>query len=269
MARRCAEGWASRFSSPAIRASTQRLLTAEQLETIRDVALPDTMTLLAELRGRLIRFGEESAEHARIANEDLFERRECYKVSRGQEQALVDPALIAAKRKADADLRARRDEGQKARREIGDPWTDIAHGANRQKGALSRPIPMRRHVPACSPNLFGLRTRAGACRAKNAPSRIASACRNTPTAVSRFSRSACWTPTRLPDLEAVLLEFWLTKLREHLHGRRAGYQCFPRQGIAAKPSRRGCPQSKLADAGLSQAICGMAAWRRSVPATIR
>ena len=78
--------------------TTQRLLTAEQLETLRDVNLPETLLLFSELRGRLIRFTEESAEHTRIANDLLFGIENSYKAYRGEEKALVDPALIAAKR---------------------------------------------------------------------------------------------------------------------------------------------------------------------------
>src|SRR6202000_88987 len=46
--------------------STQRLMTAEQLETLRDVNLPETLILFSELRGRLLRFSEENGERARI-----------------------------------------------------------------------------------------------------------------------------------------------------------------------------------------------------------
>ena len=78
--------------------STQRLLTADQLASLRDLALPETLILLSELRGRLIRFTEESADHARIANDLLFGIENSFKAYHGEEKALVDPALITAKR---------------------------------------------------------------------------------------------------------------------------------------------------------------------------
>src|SRR6185312_9098187 len=104
--------------------TTQRLLTAEQLETLRDVNLPEILILYSELRGRLLRFTEESAEHTRIGNDLLFGIENSYKAYRGEEKALVDPALIAAKRKQDADLKARVAKDAKLSGEIGDPWTD-------------------------------------------------------------------------------------------------------------------------------------------------
>ena len=47
--------------------ATQRLYTADQLNFLRDYTLPLTLLRYSELRGRLIRFGEESPEHARVA----------------------------------------------------------------------------------------------------------------------------------------------------------------------------------------------------------
>src|SRR6201999_2799366 len=87
--------------------STQRLLTAEQLATLRDLNIPETLILYSELRGQLLRFTAESPEHARIADDHLFAVENSFKAYRGQEKALVDPVLINAKRAAEHDLRAR------------------------------------------------------------------------------------------------------------------------------------------------------------------
>jgi hypothetical protein len=120
--------------------TTQRLLTADQLELTRDVVLPDTLTQLAELRGRLIRFSEESPEHARIADEDLFGIENSFKAYRGQEQTLLDPAFLANKRAADTALRDKVESDPKLKAEIGDPWTDIAQ-VQTDRAALQRRTP--------------------------------------------------------------------------------------------------------------------------------
>src|ERR1700761_2270485 len=106
--------------------TTQRLLTTEQLETLRDQTLPDALALLSELRGRLIRFSEETPEHRRISEDLLFSIENSYKALHGEEQALVDPVLIADKRKYDAELRARVAKDPKLAKEIGDPWAVVA-----------------------------------------------------------------------------------------------------------------------------------------------
>ncbi len=72
--------------------STQRLLTAEQLETIRDGVAPRHAASAFRAARPADRFGEESPEHARIANEDLFGVENSFKALHGQEEALVDPA---------------------------------------------------------------------------------------------------------------------------------------------------------------------------------
>src|ERR1700743_100763 len=117
--------------------TTQRLLTAEQLESLRDFAMPDTLLMLSELRGRLIRFSEESAEHARISDELLFGVENSFKAFHGQEKALVTPSLIASKHKYDNDLRAKVMKNKALAKEIGDPGTDPAKGqADRKALAL-------------------------------------------------------------------------------------------------------------------------------------
>ena len=64
-----------------------------------------------------------------------------------------------------------------------------------------------------------------------------------------------------PDLEQMSLEFWLSKLREHLTADAAGHQDVPRQGIAGNArgtalARRSSPIRPIAS------NCGTAAWRR-------
>src|SRR5437870_4055146 len=83
------------------------------------------MLLFSELRGRLVRFAEESPEHTRIANDLLFGIENSYKAYRGEEKALVDPALIMAARHTDADLKAKVAANPNLAG-FGDPWAAIA-----------------------------------------------------------------------------------------------------------------------------------------------
>lgn len=65
--------------------ATQRLLTQAQLRTIAEVQLPLDQQLSSELRGRLIRFGEESDENAFIAADPLTGLENTYKRSYGRQ----------------------------------------------------------------------------------------------------------------------------------------------------------------------------------------
>ncbi|MFA4892826.1 S46 family peptidase [Brevundimonas sp.] len=104
--------------------ATQRLLTQEQLFTIRDVVLPMDQLLASELRGRLIRFSEESEENAFIAMDPIVGLENTYKRGLGRMRALVDPAFMATRAANEADFRARyaaRPDATGA-----DPWAELA-----------------------------------------------------------------------------------------------------------------------------------------------
>ncbi len=99
---------------------TFRQLTVSQLESDRDLDLPQNLVGLAERRGRLIQFGETSPEDGRLTDEALYRLENIYKVQYGRFQALTDRTFMDAKRAAEADLRAKAGPG------IGDPWGRIA-----------------------------------------------------------------------------------------------------------------------------------------------
>jgi hypothetical protein len=105
--------------------STQRLLTVSQLETQRDFTLPLSITRTSEKRGRIIRFGEENAENARVAQDTLEFLENGFKVNYGKQGALVDKAFFGGKVAEEADLRAKAKADAALTQEIGDPWADL------------------------------------------------------------------------------------------------------------------------------------------------
>ncbi|RZJ03705.1 MAG: S46 family peptidase [Brevundimonas sp.] len=103
--------------------ATQRLLTQEQLFTIRDVVLPMDQLLASELRGRLIRFSEESEENAFIAMDPIVGLENTYKRGLGRMRALVDPGFMATRAAGEADFRQRYAAGAATG---ADPWSELA-----------------------------------------------------------------------------------------------------------------------------------------------
>src|SRR5260221_14212726 len=77
-----------------------------QLAAQRELTLPVTALRYSELRGRLLRFSEESAENRRIAQDLLFGLENSYKAYYGLLFALNDDAFMAAKARDEAALRA-------------------------------------------------------------------------------------------------------------------------------------------------------------------
>ena len=108
--------------------STQRLLTMDQLATIRDVVLPLDQLIASELRGRLIRFSEESEENAFIAADPLSSVENTYKRGRGRMAALVDPQFMAMKAEQEADFRSRSSQAVAADTSGSnrDPWAILS-----------------------------------------------------------------------------------------------------------------------------------------------
>jgi hypothetical protein len=102
--------------------STQRLLTMDQLATIRDVVLPLDQLIASELRGRLIRFSEESEENAFIAMDPISGVENTFKRGRGRMAALVDADFMQGKAAQEADFRTR----AAAFAGAGDPWRELS-----------------------------------------------------------------------------------------------------------------------------------------------
>jgi hypothetical protein len=243
--------------------STQRLLTADQLQSLRDLALPETLIYLSELRGRLIRFTEESTEHNRIANDLLFGIENSFKAYHGEEKSLVDPALITAKRAADADLKAQVARNATLAADIGDPWSDIAK-VQPDYHALYFSYGMMETRAGLGSDLFRFaRTLVRAAQEKAKPNseRLPE---YTDSRLALLSKTILDPQPVYPDLEQVTLEFWLSKLRENLTADAPGTKTFLGKDSPETLSAR-LAQSRLGDPTMRKALWdgGMAAIQAS------
>ncbi|HEX3487287.1 MAG TPA: S46 family peptidase [Micropepsaceae bacterium] len=242
---------------------TDRQLTEAQLTTMRDVTMPLGLILGSELRGRLTRFSEESAEHARIANRDLFGLENGLKAQRGEEQALLQPSLFVDKRKAEAELKAKVNADPKLRAEIGDPWGEIAK-AQEQRVALAKPYYFLETRAGGGSTLFRYaRVLVRAAEEKSKPN--AERLREYADARLPLLEKTVLDPQPVePDLEQLKLEFWLTKLREELTADAAETKLFLGKD-SAENLARALSASKLADPALRKRLWegGLAAIRAS------
>jgi hypothetical protein len=232
--------------------STQRLLTAEQLETVRDLSLPRTLLLFSELRGRLIRFSAESAEHARIGDDRLFGIENSFKALSGQWKALVDPALITAKRQSDRQLRDAVSKNAALAQETGDPWSDIAQAQSSLK-ALYSAYSFQETRGGFGSDLFryarGL-VRAAEEKAKPNGERLPE---YTDSQLPLLEKRLLDVAPVYPEVEQLMLEFWLSKLREYLTADAAGTKIFLGKDSPETLSAR-LAQSKLSDPALRRRL---------------
>jgi len=104
--------------------TSQRLLTQAQLATVADVMLPLQQQIRSELRGRLIRFSQESEANAFSAANALAGIENSYKRNRGRQLALIDPRFMASRTRAEEDFRRRVAAGSVAAAGE-DPWRVI------------------------------------------------------------------------------------------------------------------------------------------------
>ncbi len=194
---------------------TDRQLTVAQLEGQRDLTLPFVIAQMAELRGRLIRFGEESEENRREAQDQLFGLENSYKVFVGRQAALNDPAFMAGKRADEAALRTRVAAVRaQLPGDFGDPWATLAT-AQAQRAALFLPYNYVENGGGGS-DLFGyarVLVRAAAERQKPSAQRLPG---YADAQLPLIEKQLFDAKPVYPRLEQLAIEFWLSKARENL-----------------------------------------------------
>jgi len=194
---------------------TQRAETADQLSFIRNIQLPQTLLRYSELRGRLIRFSEESPEQARVAADRLFSIENGYKARYGQLLALNEPGLIEGRREADLELKAKVDANPKLKAIVGNPWSEIAQAENAY-GDIYAAYELLENNPAKGSDLYGwARTlvRSAAERQKPHSERLPGF---SDGGLPLLEKGVTDAKPVDPKLEQLELEFWLSKAREYL-----------------------------------------------------
>jgi len=195
--------------------STERLDTVAELEYDRDVTLPRSLFRLSELRGLLTEFRTKGTEEKRIATGQLFSVENSLKARKGRFEAMVDPALIAAKTKEENDLRARVDENPALKTEAGAAWDIICDTLKRWKPKGERYAYTEGHA-AFDTSLFSdamALIRYPAEKAKPDEKRLPE---YTDANFPAIRQSILADRPFYPELEKLTLTFSLTKLREVL-----------------------------------------------------
>lgn len=195
--------------------STERLLTVAQLETARDLSVPISLLQRAELRGRLIEFGRRGPEAQRQAADAIFGNENGFKVAYGRQLALNNAAFMAAKRKAEAELRAAVAADPALAARIGDPWSEIE---TIQTAYARAWLPYRQLEAEAGrgSKLFDharALVRAAEERPRASADRLAEFSDNRLLVIERRLLAAGKLE---PELEQLNLEFWLLKTREYL-----------------------------------------------------
>ncbi len=130
--------------------STGRLQTMAQLEYLRDVVYPLTLSWLDYSRARLYEYGMRGAEQDRLAREALDGVENSIKATSGFLSGLLDPAVMAKKAAEERSLRdaVAKDPALAAR--IGDPWKEIDAALAKDRSQFARTMLLDRGLASAS-----------------------------------------------------------------------------------------------------------------------
>ncbi len=117
---------------------TSRLFTMAHLEYLRDKSFPLLLDMLHSREAHLLEFSKRGHEEARQAKEDLFSIQNSRKARIGGHKGLKDDALMARKRAAETELRAKIKSDDAKHAAFGAAWDKIAEA---QKVADSIRVP--------------------------------------------------------------------------------------------------------------------------------
>ncbi len=128
--------------------NTDRLLTVAQLEYQRDVALPYSIALLSELRGRLDEWLKAHPALGNVGRSRLRSVENSLKAQRGAQQALAEPSFFAKLVSAEVELKRKAPASTLA------GWDSIAEATKALRG-LALEYRLKERGDAFNSELFG------------------------------------------------------------------------------------------------------------------
>lgn len=105
--------------------STQRLDTLAQLMSLRDVKEPARIQMLKDPIAALEKYSALGPEQAREAGSPIFSLQNSLKAFEGRYKGLLDPRIIALRKKAEAEFRDRIMVNAQWKQEYGGAWSEI------------------------------------------------------------------------------------------------------------------------------------------------
>ena len=195
--------------------STDRLMSVEQLLSVRNAFLPVWLLRYAELRGRYIQFGKNDAESLRIVQDPLNTIENSIKVRRKELDALLDDALMQSKRTEESALRAKVAADPALQALAGSAWDDMAKAQAAYRNQLL-PYTFIESAAGFNSELYRYAralVRAAAERAKPNEERFREYTNSALPQLEQYLKAD--TPV-YPSLDKLTLSFSLERMREWL-----------------------------------------------------
>jgi hypothetical protein len=233
--------------------ATSRLDTIAELEYERDYLLPERLSLLAELRGMITEFQNRGPEQTRTSDNVKFYVENAFKSFTGRRLALVDPRLFAQKLAEERSLREKVNADPVRNKAYGEAWARIERAVDQKKN-LRHELRMLEHDAGGKSDLFFIaRTllRAGDELPRPNEERL----REYSHAKLPFLKQRLFSSAPIaPEVERVLLSFWLVKLREQLGPDHPAVKKVLGKQSPDTVARRAVYGSKLRDANVRRQL---------------
>ena len=113
--------------------STGRMLTVAQMQFLRELQYPWQLKAYKQRIAALKDFSRQSAENARIAQEDIFGLENAQKAIGGYQAGLLDKSLMASKAAHEKTLQQSAASSSKNASESADPWRPIETAMRAQR----------------------------------------------------------------------------------------------------------------------------------------
>jgi hypothetical protein len=250
--------------------ATQRLLTQDQLMTIRDVALPTDQLILSELRGRLLQFSAQGGREAFMSMDTLVGLENTYKRALGRMRALIDPDFMSRRAREEAEFRQRVAADAALSGRVGDPWAELAAIQPTQRELYPAYLLLDARAGGVS-TLYGWAVtlvRGAQERAKPSDQRLPEYAESRLPGVQ--ARLLAERPV-YPDLEQIQVEWWLSKAREWLTADDPRIKTLLGAESPEQLAHRIVSQTTIADVNVRRALWqgGLAAIQASTDPLIR
>lgn len=193
--------------------STARLLTMAQLRFLRDISYPYVLDLLGRRIKLLKDYAAQSNEHARQAQELLFNYENGFKAITGYESGLQEKSLMAKKEAEEEQLKQAVASNPKMKQEFDDPWAEIVQAEQVLK-SIYLPVALLERASGGKLTTYAKELARGATeRQKPNPERLAE---YRESALPSLEQHLFSTAPVYKDLDTVLLADWLTQLKTKL-----------------------------------------------------
>ena len=231
---------------------TDRQLTVAELEYQKDVALPDRLMRLAELRGLLTGFQMLGPEQKRTSTAMLFYVENSFKALRGRLLALHEPAFFRSKVAAEEALRAQIAKDPERAKQALPAFDAIAKAEARLRDVRAELNALEYGFTGS--DLMSIArdlVRGGAERAKPNEERLREYRESNLPAITQKLFSAA--PIH-PDLEKLLLGHSLAKMRENLGPDHPAVKKILGKDSPEELAARAVDGSKLRDVALRRSL---------------